>query len=444
MTSTEGALEVFSSGGLTFRFTPEELKAWVTRLDEVRRSVLVKGTDYDVIPGGRNQDNLLKPGAEKLIMIAGLGVHMCQIPTTAGHDGLTYRCSVFRQQPGSTWACGQCGETASVAVIAQCEGYAGYDEDRYFQTAIGRKAKAESDERHWAAKDHRDVRPERWAGPFEDYKAPLNTLMKMAQKRAYVGATLNALAASGLFTQDLDDQGEAAQQAAAAGAAPYDSWAHLEPWFKLLTPDETARLRAWREAENKAGRPLEAPQKMTELMVERTLVQIGAIMAHPAAPPDVPAAAPQQAPQPPEAPPGGSNFPEAVHEATGAAQVDEIGSLDDADGSAEDGFSGDPFDASPPEPAVEPGRAAHFHRKAGSLKLKAEEHEAIITVASEGRTAHAGELTAPEMEFAEILLDQLAGGVQQIDVITGAAGDMRRAVQARHVVETRSRLAARS
>jgi hypothetical protein len=448
MTSTETAagLEVYQPGALTFRHTPEQLQAWVKQLDEVRRAVLQKGTDYDVIAGGRNQDVLFKPGAEKLLMIAGLGVHMCQIPTTIpGHDGLTYRCSVTRQQPGATWACGQCGETASVSIRAQCEGYAGYDEDRYFQPLAQRKAKAEADERRFAAADERAVKSWKWESITEDYKAPLNTLMKMAQKRALVGATLNALAASGLFTQDLLEDQEGTP--AAAAPPPYDAWAHLEPFFKLITQEEAASLKAWRDAEGLAGRPLETPRKMTEPMVERTLVQIGVIIGRRGtgtAPAPSPAPAPQASAGPAAAPPGGGNTPEGVGEPTAAsAQSNDddepIGSLDD---------DGDPFGPSnvePPAPEpVEPGRAVHFHRKAGALGLDVPQHEAIVTVASEGRTAHAGELSAEEMGFAELLLTQIEGGAQQVDVIVGAAEDMRRAVQSQHVVEARARMAAKS
>ena len=39
-----------------------------------------------------------------------------------------------------------------------------------------------------------------------EYKAPFNTLVKMAQKRALVGAALAAVAGSGLFVADPDEQ----------------------------------------------------------------------------------------------------------------------------------------------------------------------------------------------------------------------------------------------
>ena len=167
-----GEIEVFRGGsGLTFRYTPDQAKAWVAGLMEIRQAVLRKGVDYDVLPGGREQDVLLKPGAETLLMLAGLGFHMCQIPAE-GHDGVTYRCSITATEPGAEFTCGQCGEKMNVVVKAQCEGYAGYEEDRYFQSA----AMLEKKERANAEKYQRAANPLKWV---EDYKAPLNTLMKM-------------------------------------------------------------------------------------------------------------------------------------------------------------------------------------------------------------------------------------------------------------------------
>ena len=87
--------------------------------------------------------------------------------------------------------------------IATCDGYAGYDEDKFYQPAEVAQAKAEAKERHWAEKDHRVASPAKWRH-ITEYRAPWNTVIKMAQKRAIVGAVINATAAGGLFTSDDD------------------------------------------------------------------------------------------------------------------------------------------------------------------------------------------------------------------------------------------------
>jgi hypothetical protein len=138
-----------------------ERAAWVR---EMRKAVLTEGVDYAQLPK-TNRPTLLKPGAEMLLLASGLGFTMEKIDDrdARDHEGVTYKASVRR------------GEQ----IVAECEGFAGYDESRFYQPAIGTKA---------------------------EYRAPWNTLVKMAQKRALVGAALNATAASGLFIADVDDE----------------------------------------------------------------------------------------------------------------------------------------------------------------------------------------------------------------------------------------------
>ena len=173
--------EIVTIGG---RLTPNEAAERATWVREVTAAALTKDVDYGQIPGTGTKPALLKPGAEMLLLAAGLGFEMEQVPNaTAAPDGVTYRCSVHRG-------------TAD-RVVAQCDGFAGYDESRFYTSAEDRTAV----ERQYAAKDQRPIKPDRCT----EYRAPWNTLVKMAQKRALVGAALNATAASGLFLADVDD-----------------------------------------------------------------------------------------------------------------------------------------------------------------------------------------------------------------------------------------------
>lgn len=137
------------------RLTPDEAGKAATWLREIMRSVLTEGMDYGTIPGTK-KPTLFKPGAEMLVIAAGMRFDQQRIDDEDAreHRGITYRCTVYR------------GEWPQ----AVCEGYAGYDEWNYTPG-----------------------------------KTSWNTIIKMAQKRALVGAALNAVAGSGLFAADLDD-----------------------------------------------------------------------------------------------------------------------------------------------------------------------------------------------------------------------------------------------
>lgn len=140
--------------------TPEQARSLVDGVAEIARSIMVEGTDYGVIPG-TPKPSLWKPGAEKLLGYFGFGHHFADNPeierdANGEFIGVTYRCIVTKAMGGES------------VVVASCDGYAGRDEN-------GKK------------------------------NNPRNTVVKMAQKRALVGACLQATATSGLFTQDVED-----------------------------------------------------------------------------------------------------------------------------------------------------------------------------------------------------------------------------------------------
>lgn len=117
--------------------------------------------DYARIPGTPKK-SLLKPGAEKLANLFKLGSRIItkerDIDREGGFALFNYTVEVFHLPTG--------------AVIAQCEGSANSDEKKF-------KGRAMAD--------------------------LINTLQKMAQKRAFVGAVIIAVGASDFFTQDIED-----------------------------------------------------------------------------------------------------------------------------------------------------------------------------------------------------------------------------------------------
>jgi hypothetical protein len=177
--------------------TPENAKALDEQVRACTRAVLREGTDYGIIPGTGGTQTLWRPGAQKLLQWFRLGCTCDRMDTDTGDDGqrlgVTYRATVTRRLPDGT-----------LEILATCEGYAGYDEDKFYQSAEQVQAKAEDRERMWAKKDRRVANPTKWQN-LGEYRAPWNSVIKRAQKRAIVGATVDATAAGGLFSTEEED-----------------------------------------------------------------------------------------------------------------------------------------------------------------------------------------------------------------------------------------------
>jgi hypothetical protein len=211
---------------------PEDARMLDDQLRACTKAVLREDTDYGVIPGTNGDQVLLKPGAEKLLQWFGLGFtndrQEISYDADGRKEGVTYRCTITKQL----------GDGRTVPV-ATCEAYAGYDEDKFFQTAEQAQLKAEAKERFWAEKDRRAPSPGKWKY-LTGYRAPWNTIIRMAQKRSLVGGTIDATAAAGLFTGD--DTIAAGPDDTAAAAA--QDWADGD-WPQDATPAATADSRPW-------------------------------------------------------------------------------------------------------------------------------------------------------------------------------------------------------
>lgn len=143
---------------------PEEAKALDESLRNMMKAVLRQDVDYGVIPGTGSKPSLLKPGAEKLLQWFGYG--NTNAPTGTERDsegrrlGITYRCIVTKSLP-----------SGQVVTVASCDGYAGYDEDRFYTSA----EQAEAKERANAERYRRQVNKSK----FAEYRAPWNSVIKM-------------------------------------------------------------------------------------------------------------------------------------------------------------------------------------------------------------------------------------------------------------------------
>lgn len=144
--------------------TPEQALQAYESLKEITKKVLQKGVDYDIIPG-TPKPSLLKPGAENLLRFYGLG-HRVQKTNSVEDWEKGFFHYEFKVTVHKSFEDGQ------EIILSECYGSANTKEKRY--------------------RNH---------DPF----MLVNTIQKMAIKRALVGAALQATGASGLFTQDVED-----------------------------------------------------------------------------------------------------------------------------------------------------------------------------------------------------------------------------------------------
>ena len=199
-------------------------------LRDMMKAVLHENVDYGVIPGTGNKPSLLKPGAEKLLQWFGFGHSMERVEIEHSAEGerlgVTYRCSVTKAMPDGR-----------VIIVATCEGYAGYDEERFYQTAEQATAKEEAN----AARYRRQVNPAKCV----EYRAPWNSVIKMSQKRSLVGAALQATSGSTLFTQDIEDTAEPGINAGASIASAASEVIAALPEEARRGVDKWRREQAW-------------------------------------------------------------------------------------------------------------------------------------------------------------------------------------------------------
>lgn len=109
------------------------------------------------------------------------------------------------------------------------------------------------------------------------FSNPQHDIPATAHTRAKNRACADLFGMGQVSAEEVNIERQMAEQEAEA----YDPMAHLAPWLSQLNNEELAELKAWREAENTAAGEivLDTPRRMDQAQVERTLVQIGRILA---------------------------------------------------------------------------------------------------------------------------------------------------------------------
>jgi hypothetical protein len=162
----------------------EQAKQMLALNTQLQRELLAVKVDYDRIPG-TDKPTLLKPGAEMLCKVYGLTIGDQRV-TDKTED---WERGIFSYAVTCPLIHIESGRTVAVGI-----GAANSQEVKYkYVTAKDENGK----------KIYSNNKPVKVENP--DAADNINTLIKMASKRAFVDAVLKATCASRLFTQDVED-----------------------------------------------------------------------------------------------------------------------------------------------------------------------------------------------------------------------------------------------
>lgn len=194
-----------------------EIKELKERLDTIRqamRETMTEGEDYGIIPGVA-KPSLLQPGAEKLAFLFRLAPrYKTQVQLSGDHMTVFSECRLFHIPTGQFVGMGngvcstkekkyafrhaakKCPLCGKETIIKGKEEYGGGWVCYAKKGGCGAK---------WRDGDPKIEDQESGFVENENIADQYNTVMKMANKRAFIAAVKTATAASELFTQDVED-----------------------------------------------------------------------------------------------------------------------------------------------------------------------------------------------------------------------------------------------
>lgn len=163
--------------------------ARVRLIQQVMKDVMKENTHYGIIPGCE-KPSLWKPGAEQLLVTFRIAPDEPKVDDLSSGDCVRYRVTRTGRSGGSLVASG----------VGECSS----DEEKY----RWRKPVCEK-EYDSMPEDRRRLKYRKDGSTYQQVRTNpadvANTILKMADKRAFVAMTLLATAASDIFTQDLED-----------------------------------------------------------------------------------------------------------------------------------------------------------------------------------------------------------------------------------------------
>lgn len=196
--------------GESRQMTSQQVIDQVGLIQNIMKSVMRQDEHYGVIPGTK-KPSLLKPGAEKLCLTFRLApvydVERIMLPD--GHREYIINAKLIHIPTGRCWGEGLGSCTTLEKKYRYRNSFEStnkpvpkaYWDNNKDQKLIGGKGFVPIKEEtgHWVIY--------KISGQTEnpDIAEQFNTILKMATKRALVAATLNACAASDIFSQDIED-----------------------------------------------------------------------------------------------------------------------------------------------------------------------------------------------------------------------------------------------
>lgn len=181
--------------GLVMVVSPAEALKRVQELQAFVKKVLKAGVDYGVIPGTGGKPSLFQPGAQKLCEIYGFAVEYANVEGSI----LDWNTPLFFFRK-------RCILTSRRDGRFVCDGVGSCNsrEDRYaWRWVYPNDVPKGMDITTLRTREKGKYTQYRISN--EDIYSLINTMEKMAAKRALVHATLSATRSSGQFTQDVED-----------------------------------------------------------------------------------------------------------------------------------------------------------------------------------------------------------------------------------------------
>lgn len=202
-----------------------QVRAQVQKIQQLMKEVMVEGEHYGVVPGTGGRDGkppkktLYKPGAEKLLFVFRIGAEYDVSERWDGEHLSVLVKTRLRHLITGAWM----GEGVGYASTREAK-YAWRKGQRSCPNCgvVGSVLKSKNPGEGWFCWKKREGCGATWPDgspiakeieaqatdrtPNPDLADTYNTVVKMGCKRSLVAGTLNATAASDLFTQDLEDQ----------------------------------------------------------------------------------------------------------------------------------------------------------------------------------------------------------------------------------------------
>lgn len=167
----------------------------IVRFQTVVQKALKKGHDYDTIPGTQ-KPTLLKPGAEKLLMLLGLTSEYEIVERIEDYDrgvfAYTIRCILSKGNQKIAEGLGSCNSK----------------EDKYRWRWVKEEELPVDIDKDTLKSRTTKYGTVQYRIENDEIYSQANTILKMAKKRSQVDAVLTVAALSEIFTQDIEDMRE--------------------------------------------------------------------------------------------------------------------------------------------------------------------------------------------------------------------------------------------